>query len=386
MYLKLTENIVDEAIAGNQHAHYILRQLNICVMLGTHFVFAHVKALDKIAANFAEDYPYLRKIREKYYVLGSQAAMIDWHVEFDLNHADSYVDKAARTIYISKIDAQHKSFYEETHLVAENLLDIDFYEAVLQVYKNMTAKRVHHRYYPILGGGATTARVMESEIKHRKSFVICIVDSDKHYLGDSVGATAQTVKSYLDKKACPFAQYYVMQEVTEVENLIPMKVYAQYAADKKDPDLLSRLSVLQKIGAHSWELLNYFDFKEGITHHMLQDASGRAHYVRCINIVDPAMGTSIKSNDDAITALQGKLRSMGLVDATLIEKTSTEAARNMKYIHGLGTKILDNILRDKSYLLYDIKKEDLSLAQLNEFMAIGSFLLDWTCSGQKCLS
>lgn len=387
MYLKLTQDIVDAAIAGNKNAQHIMRQLDACIMLGTHFVFVDdITTLDKITAHCASEYAYLRKIREDFSNIGAIAAMLDWHVEFDLIHPHSYVDEVQKTIFLSYTDAQQKAFCEETHVIAENLCDIEFFKTILEIYKGATKKRIHHRFYPILGGGATTARVLESEIKNRKSFVVCVVDSDKHFPGDSTGNTAKMVKSYMDKQSCPCAQYYIMENVTEVENLVPMKVYEQYVTEAKDRDLIDRFKTIQRINVTDETLLDYFDFKEGITHHLLQNVSNRTYAERTINILDANASTSIRENDDKLHELKTKLDASGLLTETNVNKLCIEAARNIKYVNGMGAKVLDNVLQDKHYLLYDVHYSDLSSAQIKEYNAIGSFLLNWTCSGRAMRS
>lgn len=381
MYLKLTENIVDAAVAGDKNAQHIMHQLDVCLMLGTHFVFVDdITTLDKIVAHCASEYAYLRKIREDFSNLGAKAAMLEWHVEFELGHTQSYIDEAHKTIFLSYTEVQQKAFWKETHVIAENLCDIDFFKAVLQIYKAATKKRIHHRFYPILGGGATTARVLESEIKNRRSFVICVVDSDKHFPGDSIGSTAMMVKSYMDKQSCSCAQYYIMDNVTEVENLVPMKVYEQYITETKDRDLINRYESIQKINVADDTLLDYFDYKEGITHHLLQNVGDRTYAERTIKILDVNASTSIKENDNKLNELKAKLEASGLLPDVSVNKLCTEAARDMRYVKGLGTKILDNVLQDKHYLLYDVHYSDLSPAQIKEYNAIGSFLLNWTCS------
>ena len=108
------------------------------------------------------------------------------------------------------------------------------------------------RYKTWKGGGSDFGNALKNDSILSDNFIFAIADSDKCYPNDKIGKTAKSIK-FLGHNRYN-ADYYILLNVSEIENLIPIKLVKKYNSDiacLRDSDL------------------SYFDFKEGLKYQIL---------------------------------------------------------------------------------------------------------------------
>ena len=124
---------------------------------------------------------------------------------------------------------------------------------------------------PIHGGGGTTGRVFDSEIK-KSRIVVCIADHDRLAPMDKKSSTARTVLKIYSKRnrgENDRGQRFIGIAVTtmgrEAENMIPYHIFKSIYPDYQDFDKLDEVVARDdeegEIRNCFWQ---YFDVKEGI--------------------------------------------------------------------------------------------------------------------------
>jgi hypothetical protein len=127
------------------------------------------------------------------------------------------------------------------------------------------------------GGGMDTAEVL-ADIGPRSTFVLCIVDSDKHFPSDNLGDTAQAVESVIARLEHPTTKLEVLS-VSETENLVPLE-YLRLVYEN-DPEIIRTLAKIERLEAADrlrqnrpdTQFLRYFDFKDGLQRSKIEDST-----------------------------------------------------------------------------------------------------------------
>ena len=86
-----------------------------------------------------------------------------------------------------------------------------------------------------------------------------------------MGDTARNIKSIDNKYKAFNSYYYHLTQLSESENIIPLRVYRQYVDNKNDDGMKEICKVFEKIKGTDSRYLCYLDFKKGITLHRLQN-------------------------------------------------------------------------------------------------------------------
>ncbi len=232
MYVKITRNIVEAALEGNSIALSLLDDMDVACRYGKHLLWGELDVLKLLKDNYKTRCPALSRLYNSIATQGAIAEAMLWRIEFSLTEESSSVREieGKYVICIAKNDIFTFQIFNECHVVAENLDDIQMYKHILDYYKReRKLSNTPNMAYPILGGGSTTAMVFNHEIDQRKSLVFCIVDSDKIRKGAQLKETALKVKEIYNEHKYKFHAFlYILQDVMEVENLVPMSIYEKY--------------------------------------------------------------------------------------------------------------------------------------------------------------
>ena len=315
--------------------------------------------------------------------LGPIAARLTWRVEFSLNDDVSRVDSIdnVQVIRVSKNDINLFQVFSECHLLAENLDDIEMYSYILNYYKREHgSSKLHNVYYPILGGGSTTAMVLKHEMDMRQSLVFCIVDSDKIHSGASLKDTAKKVDEEYNKNPYKsLSTLYKLCRVMEVENLIPFHVLESYGVINKNKDYNDHLAVIKKIKAVNESYLDFFDFKKGISDASLTDESPENKNSEIIASVCEDLVQNIEPNRTRYKKILEILSAPELAySPQQREKAAGKCMNSDTYISGLEKEILHNVLEYCKGQMKQISKEQLSKTQSAIYEELGMLMFNWT--------
>ena len=390
MYIKITKNIVDAAIAGDEIALNLLRDMDFACHHGKHMFLGDYETLVLIKEQFPIRFPSLSKLFAHLSTIGAIVNTLIWHVEFSLDDKESYVkeEEGQYTIVISRNEISHFQAFNECHVLVENLEDIQMYQHILDFYKKDNGiSKIRTIYYPILGGGSTTAMVLKQEMETRQSLVLCIVDSDKPFASAQMKETAKKVKEAYDNSKYKYnTKFYILDKVMEVENLIPFCIFEKYCTpsenDGSKKELYEKLKIIKSVRDYDEKYLDFFDFKKGICSSHLVDESLENTNREIIERVSSELQMPILPNSDRYKRLLELLSAPELnlgqqAKEKIINKWCMETE---SYISGLGKEILSNVLKSCSENLSKVEKGDLSNTQYALYTEIGTLMFNWTCA------
>lgn len=242
--------------------------------------------------------------------------------------------------------------FKETHIIAENIADIKLYEKMVTLFcKNNQINSHTLCYYPLMGGGATTAKVVLSAIKlsQHLSFIVC--DSDKRFPGDTKdGDTYKKIKEVVDKENSDICELYVMKNVAEIENLIPhrfLKEHCQYTTACED--------VFKSCP-------EFYDIKKGYTIGSLYDDEVASFWKSKFPNIDFSHRDQIKTQYPCKRDYDAEAK-----------KSDKNKVIEMCW----GNSVLTEILEKADFS--QITKDDLTEEQFKEWMQIGCLLFSWAC-------
>lgn len=349
MFIEITSDVVDKAEAGDKECIEALEKLAIAYRYGKHVVCYNLKDKQKISKmkslqpNTRDIYKKIGERLQDYHSLGR---LLVYKTFLTTKKISS---KVGDIIYVNPQINGTFELYEESHLLAENLIDIDFFNFCVAYHKKKNpALNFNTCYFPLMGGGMTTDKVYEKEISLKQHFCLAILDSDKKYDGCNVGSTASnfcmSTKSY-DPFNCTF---YIMKKVREVENLIPFSILSKCGI-KEIKRVFDANSVLKDTKNVDFSL---FDMKKGLEGYKMD--------------VDEYNYWS--TNLAIYPVLKSKL-------------TKSKVKKSPKIISGFGRDILKKLmscakikqsLTDGSF--------SLTVNQEVEWTAIGKIIFEWCCA------
>ena len=252
-------------------------------------------------------------------------------------------------------------------MLIENLQDGEFFEYLVKQYVKSMGTSWPICYMPQMGGGSTMAKVYQMEIDRGQHFCISIIDGDKKWPSAQKGDTWRLVRD-IDKD-CYFGDgngsdgcyafnctYYAMEELRELENLIPLEVL-QSMPDVKNNQLLS-------MGID----LSYHDMKNGLLIRTLVEGDYQ-NYLHTVYSGYP----DIIADIDFYAAYR---KAFHANDKEGYEK----ACGKEKLSKGLGSKIMEHTLKDASYELSKFDFSKLTIEQQHEWINIGQRIFEWCCS------
>lgn len=146
-------------------------------------------------------------------------------------------------------------------LLAENTRDADMFK--IAAAQSMVVDRTGTNFQVAIanGGGADTPRVLKGEVDSKRSFVLCITDSDRQCpaaQGNRTSVECSKIASGSD-----WVSSHLMLEERELENVVPVNLVEDALAALGDDAQLKKLMDLRlvcEIDPRAW---SYFDLKEG---------------------------------------------------------------------------------------------------------------------------
>ena len=145
------------------------------------------------------------------------------------------------------------------------------------------------------------------------------------------------------------ADYYILLNVSEIENLIPLKLVKKYSShiiNLRDSDL------------------SYFDFKEGLKYQILYEKESRDYW---------------KGNFSRITIDWNEI--LGLTKDKSYSDYCNVVHGKTSLVPGCGKNLLDTLLDDNDWK--NIREADFTQSQLSEWKEIGKKVFSWTCCSKK---
>lgn len=215
-----------------------------------------------------------------------------------------------------------------------------------------------------MGGGNTMAKVYHMEVEQGQHFCLAIIDSDKKWPRAKKGKTWEKVNEVDDGKYLGEidsngfhafnCSYYVMEELREMENLIPLDVLLSIP-ELKDKNLLKM----------SFDM-SYHDMKEGL----LASKVVEGDYQRYLQGVYSAYPL-ILSDINFCATYRKTFHSN--------DKEGYEnACKKWKIVEGVCSKVMNHVLQNSDKLkAIDFTK--LTAAQQSEWTNIGRKIFEWCC-------
>lgn len=359
MLIEICEDIVIAAEKNKKSAISVLEKISFAYKYGKHIIYAKyplliriikIQSLSKAVRNLYSE------LKSKNTFLGSiyNAVNLKTKITYSaLSHREQDL------IIINPDEHDSFEFYEETHLLVENLIDSRFFNFCIEFYKRQKSIKCETLFYPLQGGGDPIDKVYDLEVHIKQHFCIAITDSDKSYPNANVGQTASKILR-VDKKTTPFNCFiYVMSELREIENLIPFNII-KLNTNYKHADIIEN-----NINFN----FSYFDFKDGLKIAKLYNRNNFNYWESNI----------CSSNSQFIQKFQDIEDSINCFDKT--EYEDYWAKENI--INGFGNNLLECCLDHYSQNFKTITTTELTVEQLKEWMSIGKVLFEWSCSTSR---
>lgn len=366
MFIEVADDIVQDAVNSvsyevNQSLD-VLQALALAVMYGNHIVYVPYLKKEKAREEFGSLLGkrllamlghYRTNIQDTGYI------MRRIHTKIVVSYASPTIENGIRIIHINPRTLQAFAFYEKTFLLTENLLDAEFYKKIFLFYKKRILDMNSGNscaFYPLMGGGATSAKVLEGEILQRQHLCLAIADSDKYYPDDKEGQTAGNMRAVLNSYPTDLCHLYVMKNVREIENLIPHRLL------KETPNHNTNYN--EKMAAID---MDYYDIKCGISVKSMYKDKVCDYWRQQFHDKDFSEVDTLKKQHPQQRAY--------MEQAKLLPRE-----RNVIVDISWGASVLNSVVDTLGHKLSEIQTEDLTPNQEKEWKAIGSLLFDWTCS------
>lgn len=159
---------------------------------------------------------------------------------------------------VLSLDRLESNYFEQAHILVENLIDSDLYLHLSKIYLNKKNLDIFElKLYPINGGGNQIYYQYKTSFKIEKKIGICITDSDKSYPNSKYGNT--TAKLLEEKDENTFSQIFILDNQRELENFIPVEFLKDIyvSSDKKKFDNF--------LGKVDKKFYDFIDYKKGIS-------------------------------------------------------------------------------------------------------------------------
>lgn len=358
MLIEIGKDVVERALNNDSLAIDVLKDLAFSFKKCCHVVYTDRKSLNNI-----DQIDGLSKEEKKVYKIVGQkmTSFMSFYKIFSF-HAYVTFDKATTiTSNISIINpSEVKAFewYAKTHLLTENLTDASFYEYVVAFF--MRKNKINgfkKESQNIPGGGNTTFQYCESQIKDKKQFCLAIVDSDLKYKGGSLKETSSKVKECIDYIKPFNCQYYVIEDLSEIENMIPFQIISSNSQYKNNQIIKGGLQFCQ----------DYFDFKKGLTTDELINEEFYKYWNAEIK--------HLKDISERIENYRSKAVKCG-------SRVAYEKEKQATLIEGFGEKLMVTIMDsdEAKAALRNVTDKDLSPSQNIVWYNMGKIIFEWCCA------
>lgn len=179
------------------------------------------------------------------------------------------IESDVKVIIIALCDSLAYKVDDNPSIIAENLVDIDFYTAIVKSYlASIKLGNINISYTAVNGGGATTKDVVEKHYEKCCGISLCLLDSDIENPWVGYGNTAQSVIDIIPEQ--PYARYVVTQS-REAENIIPLKILDHFGLSGNSfGSRVAKFKRLSEVEIDGRMPIKYVDFKKGIKKYLLK--------------------------------------------------------------------------------------------------------------------
>lgn len=355
MFIKVEKDIV-ETILQSRRSKERERAIDVIVQLMTssrmNFHKVYMKApltneeseILKAAIDENSWREFLKLQKERFDVEGLISVLEVYAVITKTKHSS----RVGKELIVNPFETSDIVLGVRTYLATENQRDGELYQYIAEGYKRRNRlSNMNSSFKKWKGGGSDFGKALSSDEILKSNFVFAIADSDKQCPTGKVGKTAKGIK-FLGHNQFN-ADYYILNEVMEAENLIPYKIIL---------DAKQNLSELIPYD------LSYFDFKEGLKYTILYDKDVRNYWKSnffglqldwsCVENL-----TKAKNFSDYCKVVHGK----------------------PSLVPGFGSDLLESVLGNMKW--NTISDRDLTNSQLKDWNSLGKKIFSWTCCSQK---
>lgn len=362
MILKVSSDIIDEVVnSQNELAIEVLRQLAFSIRNEKHAVViskvdaARLRTCKDIFSRY--ELSAFDKVGNMFIQMGGVECKMLIKSIVTFTHT---TERVGSTIYINPKELSMFEFYEETHLLTENIEDSDLFKYIVNYYQRK--ERISNcvvGFYKMMGGGSTTGEVMKYEVGLRQHFVLGVADSDYHFQGDTkLGDTPKALNEAV--KNNPFnCDCYHMDSVCEVENLIPWAVISGN----------NNLKHHKLVNTNNFFDMSFFDMKDGVHIQYLHSDTSYNYWSTQLSAHVPAIDFYNVNVERGRKSLDEFKNLYG--DHTIIE--------------GFGSHILRESIKLLPKVLPVVEDSDLSPSQRLEWYNIGRTIMSWCCCYKRMI-
>ena len=239
-------------------------------------------------------------------------------------------------------------FWRETTFVTENTVDYDAYKIIV-AQSNPLGIRV--KSYSQNGGGTTTAAVIKNLITENR-FILCMVDSDRHYPGDKLGETAKKVVKIA--KDTPLCCVDIISSL-EIENLFLTEgIICCLYGGHSFPEYKKIIDSLRSARLFHGDIGFFYDVKKGYVY------------------------KKIRGNHYLLTSFQNDIQDCG----RNMSKCDCKECDNF-VIKGLGSDFLFEVV-NKDDIVTEIQKNYSFFPEhiKAEWQRIARIVLSWCCANR----
>lgn len=370
MFVRVAQDVIDEALKGTEIAIETLHLIATGIQRNKHW-YSLPRQTAKKLSGILSDYEKRLFVSVDNNDTNSMSKCIGVELVVSFQKPDAQEGKTILW-YNPKIIVTFEIF-EETHVLCENLYDIEFYKNCLDFYRYNSGKDAHKKgdskFLARNGGGATTAAVLKNEILRGEHLVLVISDSDYRFFDTEdkpgpLGDTATAINAVVNDHPKGFHHHYTLKYHREAENLIPFRILDEISGpSRKQKDLLRGMG----------KDLRVFDFKEGLTYQDLYGPKIYDYWKRVLN------GKKDISFRETIRPL-GSTQTVEEYKKRLLENKKQSGEASKPIFVGWGSSILDTATTKLKRLKGKdrIKPNDLTPLQYEEWMEIGKLLFNWT--------
>lgn len=350
MLIEICEDIIAKAENGDDNTLNLLRILASSNRQGKHLVTSSRKNIDRIVGIKSLDKQtrcIYNSLIEKQYILGYGITnKIDFRVKITFSESTRR-DLSNNCIWLNPSEYDLFNYLDATRLLCENLSDCVFYEYCANYYKNEARiSKARHNLSHLMGGGNTIGKVYEEAIKSNEYFCLSIIDSDKYFPDSDEGDTAKGVREIDSKYEAFNVSFYVLQGLSEVENMIPKNAINACRVLPNYPDYDTSFLDL-KCGLSCFPLRK---FNEKYDH--WKEILGEANIEKS--------QTCTRQDDDC----------------------NKSCDRITFYSPVYGSDVLEKVLADGN-AIKELKRPQLVYNQFDEWRNVGKLLLEWGCSMER---
>ena len=370
MFVRVAQDVIDEALNGTDIAIETLHLIATGIQRNKHW-YSLPRQTAKKLTGILSDYEKRLFASVDNNDTNSMAKCIGIELVVSFQNPDAQEGKTILW-YNPKINMTFEIF-EETHVLCENLYDIEFYKNCIEFYSDNSGKHAYKKgdskFLARNGGGATTAAVLKNEIIRGEHLVLVISDSDYRFFDTEdkpgpLGKTATAINAVVNDHPIGFHHHYNLKYHREAENLIPFRILDEIPGpSRQQKDLLRGMG----------KDLRVFDFKEGLTY---QDLYGPKIYDYWKRVLDGKIDITFREELFPI----GASLSPEQYRKKIAENKGKSEKASQPIFAGWGSSILDTATTKLKKLKGKnrIKPNDLTPLQYKEWMEIGKLLFNWT--------